>query len=403
MSKKKKHNHVPVPHAFGPAYGQWLNFLESYEDCVWGRTSSRKLITPAYPAGIAFDNVDAGEDWLTSWTQANSSEFKETYLGEEYSKTDLYRTPLLPSDWGKIKKSGGLFGVWATLAASMRNAFKFKVENTQFKLWSEENKMSEIVAYLPFENVYLQYDWGAYSQLLFCERRTLDEDYPELGLVVGDTFICITPAFYTPHQNAVDKLTQETFNRGLNTMPLEIHIREGVKYYSHSVGTKKRVFGVPSDLTSPHLIEAAPKGINLDRWKKRGYTDRYLNCLLSLLTMLGHSSVKQQAYGTVKAGDVIRRKPQHKKRHPMYEYRVLEIDVGNTLPSVNVQVPKECPKKRLHAVRGFVRTYKKPLKSGPNKGKTQVLVRDHWRGDKELGVVRKDYTFINSAEGVGDE
>lgn len=404
MSKKKKHNHVPVPHAFGPAYGQWLNFLESYEDCIWGRTSSRKLIIPTYPEGAAFDNVDAGENWLTSWTQANSSEFKETYLGKEYSKTDLNRTPLLPSDWDKIKKSEGLFGIWASLAASMRNAFKFKVDNAQFKLWCEENKKSEVVAYLPFENVYLQYDWGNHSELLLCERRTLDRDYPELGLVTGDTFICVTPALYTLHPDVVDKVTHGAFNHGLNTMPLEIHFREGVKWsgqFAHSVEAHKMWWGVPDDSTYPPLIEAAPKGINLDQWIKRDYTKQYLHCLLSLLTMLGHNSVKQQIYGTVKAENVIRRKPRHKKRHPMYEYRVLEIDVGNTLPAVTGHIPKECVKKRLHVVRGFFRHYKKPLKSGPNIGKTQVFVESHWRGEKELGVVRKDYTFINSVENVG--
>jgi len=37
------------------------------------------------------------------------------------------------------------------------------------------------------------------------------------------------------------------------------------------------------------------------------------------------------------------------------------------------------------------------------KKKKKKKKHNHWRGDKELGVVRKDYTFINSAEGVGDE
>ena len=378
MSKKKKHNHVPVPHAFGPAYGQWLNFLESYEDYANGRINKRKIIAPTYPEGLDFE-AKMSEDYLNPLSSQYDKRLSETY--------------------------GGLFGVWATLAASMRNAFKFKIDNAQFKLWSEENKNNNVVTYLPFENVYLQYDWGTHSELLLCERRTLDEDYPELGLVVGDTFISVTPSLYT-QKNSVDKATRHLFFQGVNTMPLELHFQEGFEWSGHSehsVESNKCWWEAPYDSICPPMIEAAPKGINIEQWEKRKYTKQYIHCLLALLAMLGHSDVKQQTYGTVKAGNVIRRKPQHKKRHPMYEYRVLEIDVGNTLPSVNVQVPKECPKKRLHAVRGFVRTYKKPLKSGPNKGKTQVLVRDHWRGDKELGVVRKDYTFINSAEGVGDE
>jgi len=375
--KKKKHNHVPVPHAFGPAYGQWLNFLESYEDYANGRINKRKLIPPTYPEGTDFE-AKLGTDYLNPLSPQYDKALAETY--------------------------GGLFGVWASLAASMRNAFKFKIDNAQFKLWSEENKKNKVVTYLPFENVYLQYDWGTHSELSLCERRTLDEDYPELGLVTGDTFICVTPALYTSHQGAVDKVTRKLFFQGVNTMPLELHFREGFEWSGqseHSVESNKCWWGVPDDSTYPPMIEAAPKGINIEQWVKRDYTKQYIHCLLALLAMLGHSDVKQQTYGTVKAENVIRRKPRHKKRHPMYEYRVLEIDVGNTLPAVTGHIPKECVKKRLHVVRGFFRHYKKPLKSGPNIGKTQVFVESHWRGEKELGVVRKDYTFINSVENVG--
>ena len=64
-------------------------------------------------------------------------------------------------------------------------------------------------------------------------------------------------------------------------------------------------------------------------------------------------------------------------------------------------MPRECTKKRQHMVIGHWRTYKKPLKSGPNKGKTEVLIKEHWRGDKSLGVIRKDYIF-NDGEKDGE-
>jgi hypothetical protein len=82
----------------------------------------------------------------------------------------------------------------------------------------------------------------------------------------------------------------------------------------------------------------------------------------------------------------------------MYEYKVLELGLGGEEPIVNVQISRESAKKRLHAVRGFWRTYKKPLKSGPNKGKTKVFVKGHWRGDKDLGVIKKDYVFTTDED-----
>ena len=124
----------------------------------------------------------------------------------------------------------------------------------------------------------------------------------------------------------------------------------------------------------PPMIEATPEGVRAKNWELRNHSGPYMNALFALLAMLSNGGVKQTNHGTVKPENVIRRKPLHKKQHPMYEYRVLELGLGDEEPIVNLQIPRECAKKRLHAVRGFFRHYKKPLKSGPNKGKTKVFV-----------------------------
>ena len=39
----KKHSRLPVAHAFGPAYGKWLDMLENYEDYLADRIPLRRL------------------------------------------------------------------------------------------------------------------------------------------------------------------------------------------------------------------------------------------------------------------------------------------------------------------------------------------------------------------------
>ena len=56
-----------------------------------------------------------------------------------------------------------------------------------------------------------------------------------------------------------------------------------------------------------------------------------------------------------------------------YEHYVLEIPVGSEEP-IEVGEGMAGSRHRLHAVRSFVRHYKQPLKSGPNKGRDWVIV-----------------------------
>jgi len=404
MSKKRKHPRLPAAHAFGPAYGKWLDLLEGYEDYISGRIPLRKL-----------------------------KPF--TYNDEIFNLADLFHPD---SSRKETAFYLNLLRIWGANAASLRSSFKFKIEETQWVQWSgktmlmaadqhRENVSDEIeseyrralsnmpfqvaeewftrrdglqvTTYLPFENVFIQYEGhSGRSILALCERRTLDKDYPELGLLAGESFICLTPAGYNNNGFKGEP------NEKLGCYPIEIHFREGVEWTGQVVqGDGDNVgleWSCPAEDGNdcPPMIEAAPKGVRAKNWELRNHSGPYMNALFALLAMLSNGGVKQTNHGTVKPENVIRRKPLHKKQHPMYEYRVLELGLGDEEPIVNVQIPRECAKKRLHAVRGFFRHYKKPLKSGPNKGKTKVFVREHWRGEKELGVVRKDYIFENGSE-----
>jgi hypothetical protein len=53
---------------------------------------------------------------------------------------------------------------------------------------------------------------------------------------------------------------------------------------------------------------------------------------------------------------------------------------------------------RFHEVRGHYRHYKKPIKSGKNKGEMRVFIQDHTAGDISKGRVYKDYEIIGDKE-----
>ena len=370
--KKKK---ISPEHSFGKAYPEWLNLLENLEDFVEGRTKKMKKIM--YPANL-FPEV------------ANDSK-------EQNAKQIL---------------------IWASNAASMRSSFKFKVTSENWEVFKRTNdKPVSVVTFLPFENVYLQYCYENSSKILLCEQRTLNVDYPELELLEGETYICLTPAEYHEKEalvlnNGMDEIAGNSIashssipsHRGssLTVVPLEIHLREGVELGADMLNDE---FSINDDLygmkkrEAPPFVTAFPEGVDGSRWEEEQQSLSFLTCFFLFLLLLSAKGVRQTTLGKVEGKNVARRKPQHKRQHPMYEYRILELGDGSEPPLFDQSVTREAIRKRCHAVRGFFRHYKKPLKSGPNKGKTAVFVKGHWRGDKELGVIRKDYAFANENSG----
>ena len=111
-------------------------------------------------------------------------------------------------------------------------------------------------------------------------------------------------------------------------------------------------------------LNAYAKGADPTDWVKKDLSSLYLIHFFNFLWLLNFKESKQTLRGRIKAENVIRRKPKHRKKHPVYEYSVLELDLKEDEPSTNIIIPRECTKKRQHMVRGFWRKYKKPLKSG---------------------------------------
>lgn len=392
MGKKSrsKREQKMVEHSFGLAYGEWLNMFESLEDIMTGRTKPEDVAPPCFDPRFEFFDLDVDPD-----------------------PDEL----VLDTPRGRMLSS--CVRIWSKYAPTMRNAFKFKVDAAQLHqglvdTFSKKDEV-EITTYLPFGSIYLQVEQDTGEQVLFlCERQPAKKDYPEMGLREGETFIAVTPAAYF----AWDDVPESPF---LAVQPVELHIPEGATFkctkHRDTIDDGDGVLDVNDafphdDLMTLHLngttyrceweqtegfgsLFAAADGANLKLWNEHRVGFQAGHIFFTFLLLLGHEKSKQTNRGVVKAGHVVRRKPKHRKRHPVYEYSVLELDLGDEEPSVNTYIPRESTKKRQHMVRGFWRKYKKPLKSGPHAGKTRVFVKEHWRGDKALGVVRKDYIFNN--------
>jgi len=111
-----------------------------------------------------------------------------------------------------------------------------------------------------------------------------------------------------------------------------------------------------------------------------------------MLYLKKEGEATQSKHGFKKPAQVEARSPKKQKKHPHYEYHLLEIKPNVTLKSES-ENGKTGVKQRRHMVRGFYRNYKRPIRSGPNVGKTRVFIPSHARGDETLGVIRKDYVF----------
>ena len=395
MSRRNKRERKKVEHAFGPAYGSWLDYFEILEDSIKKRTKkySHKKLAPPWSGTCLFFDPSKVRD-----SDGNGNALPESQWSQE-SKN--YRT--MYED---------CFRLWGQYAQALRNAFKFKVAETHFyEAIKRTSDRIEVTAYLPFESVFIQItpdkSWGddpdwvedGFKELLFCERQKCKEDYPELNLKKGETFICITPAIYVSREvvKAIREdeqtLLKNIGDHGVRLYPIELHLEENQQV----VFEKSEHFE-----NHPHWrfidesrggLNAYAKGADPTDWNSKQLSSMYLIHFFNFLWLLNFKESKQTNYGRIKAENVIRRKPKHRKKHPVYEYSVLELDLNKDEPSTNIIMPRECAKKRQHMVIGHWRTYKKPLKSGPNKGKTDVLIKEHWRGDKSLGVIRKDYIF----------
>ncbi len=202
------------------------------------------------------------------------------------------------------------------------------------------------------------------GDLIVClQDQTTDVDYPALGLKTGESFICANIAGYRPGGVNLLNGPQGGNVHSISSFPVEIHISK--------------------DLDGNVLYANAEKAMPTEA----GKTTLYMvtrSVLIWMQTFNMQSLLREKTPG-VAPNRALRNAPKRLRKrvdHPKFEHTILTLEVDAPEPQQQ-GISKFQPKKRLHQVRGFWRFYKKTGK--------RVWVEPHWRGDKELGVVRRDY------------
>lgn len=259
----------------------------------------------------------------------------------------------------------------------LRNAFKFKMD------FEKDIPGVDIVARdaalttpmsPPFEQcVFLAENWGdGIDLLMLLDQRTADhindtpemlEAYTDHGILTGEQIISIMPVLYRPDGLIdVDTGVREA-SRKLSYLPAEIH------------------FALHKTLDEGNSgLGATPKFAIA---KGQMWRDLQMQITAAAYMMIYLLSLHKPVRQPGRPPHTKKMKPQLGK-HVLYEHHTLEIDPFQVPPVAGGgSRPHGSP--RLHAVRGFWRQYKS--------GK-RVWVHPHWRGDKDKGVVTKDYSIV---------
>ncbi len=191
--------------------------------------------------------------------------------------------------------------------------------------------------------------------------------YPELGVEEGEKFISVSMCFYRP-VGIEDESGKIRPDERLSMCPVEIHFNKGAL------------------LSETTFLNAMASNIDVSK-KAENTIELVRVCIVNWLASFGLAGMlRRRQHGIAhKVGQ--RTKPMHKKKRwerPMFEHFVCELEVDSPPPQ-QAGYHAEQPRKRLHQVRGFPRH----LKSGK-----VIWVNPHWRGDKKLGVVKKDFEMV---------
>ncbi len=324
------------PGSLGPAFHTWLEWLETVEAGLLGKGPSIRKTK-------------------TKYVSMNNSLFR-TPTDDEFQKL---MWQLMPVDAynARIVRSSTKYKV--DIATLMHMTSKYEAELEYIR---ESRPLN-----LPFEWCTLVITGYGKDDILVCIQETVprdNKDYPDLGVDVGEKFIDCDIAFYRAvglemMDGKVDKGVR------LSYCPVEMHFNKG-ELEADTIFLNAVADGV-------HVTEMGKKVIELVR-----------ACVLTWIHSFHLSSMLRQRFPGAPAtpGKAFRRKRLRKKTdHPQFEHFIVEVEIDEPDPE-QTGVTMYQPRKRLHQVRGFYRHYKS--------GKVS-WVNPHWRGDENLGVVKKDY------------
>ena len=366
---------------FSEGYNEWLDRAEVYEEYTLGRMSKANFFRWREKKSIS-GPLDIAPVWNGRGVLNIPDEAFDVF-------NDIWMHYLL-------------------IAPSLRKTFKFQMDS---KICSDVLKKNweEFSVCLPFDRVFLDIknerapkEQGIDEILFFLKKEdplsnkeienifeVLPPDYVrnelgKKGVFWSKPFIKINVAIRTTSKERNRKLV---FYPMYGIMPQEQEVLSlnDFKLEWHPI--------------SPELRDVGEKLLK-DRNNGYPYVPDLLKgtlfCFFKMLYFKQQGQAMQTTHGFKKPSEITARPPKKRKKHPLYEYHLLEIKpqvASRSEPGIGDE--PNGTRQRRHMVRGFYRTYKRPIRSGPNVGKTRVFVQSHARGDETLGYVKKDYVFAN--------
>jgi hypothetical protein len=244
----------------------------------------------------------------------------------------------------------------------------------------------------PFEQcVFLAENFARGADLiLLIDQRTathisdsaeMIDAYASQGILQGDQFISVMPCIYRAdglHDEATGVRHPE---RKLSFWPVELH-------FALHRSLREQNTGLAATPSFAAPTEAWSSGDGQERQTHLAIT----SMVYFMLWLLSKHEVRRlPGLAPRKQG---MKKP--KGRRVFYEHHVIDIDPFQVRFASGVPTGLHRGSPRFHAVRGFWRHYKEPIKAGPNEGRTEVWIPAQWRGDKLKGVITKDYNIVRT-------
>tara|TARA_Y100000816_G_scaffold133758_1_gene94525 strand:+ start:344 stop:1507 length:1164 start_codon:yes stop_codon:yes gene_type:complete len=374
---------------FSEGYNEWLDRAEVHEEYLRGRMSEANFFRWREKKGIS-GPLDIAPVWN--------------------GKGVLN----IPTDQFKVFNN-----IWnhnLLIASSLRKAFKFQMDS---KICGDVLKKNweEFPVSLPFDRVFLDIknerapnEQGIKEILFFLKKEEPMQKKEIENLINGfvDEFEVLSQDYVRDELEKKAPFWSKPFikmNVAIRTTSKERN-RKLLFYPMYGVMPQEQeVLSLDDFKLEWHPI--SPELTDMDEYlsdypkKEENNKIAYLLkgmlfCFFKTLYLKQQGQAMQTTHGFKKPSEVTVRPPKKRKKHPLYEYHLLEIKPQvATRSEPGIGDEPNGTRQRRHMVRGFYRTYKRPIRSGPNVGKTRVFVQSHARGDESLGYVKKDYVFAN--------
>jgi hypothetical protein len=201
-------------------------------------------------------------------------------------------------------------------------------------------------------------------------------NYPALGIEEGDEFYSASLCLYR-REGVEDEATGKVNpDARLSHVPVEVHFNKGLPF--------EQTKWVNAIAPGVRMLPAGATLIDM----LRTYIMHFIAMqnMQSLLRQRRHNGLTPEFL----VAEAKRKRPKHKKKRklPHFEHFVIELEVDAPEPGQS-NITRAPHRKRQHEVKRHMRTCKS--------GKV-VWVKEHWRGDKNLGVIRKDYEMTTHEE-----